>query len=378
MDHFEVVVVGAGVVGLAIARQAALQGQAVVLLEKEPSFGMSTSSRNSEVIHAGIYYPENSLKAKYCVLGNRLLYAYLQERGLAFKNYGKLIVASNSSEQDKLEKIWLGAKANGVTQLERLTQAQLGEIEPALSAFAGIYSGTTGVVDSHALMLSLLGDFENAGGVVSYQTHFLGAQMAHHPGNFQVTYSSRDEPERLFQFSCDYVINAAGLGAIAVAKTIAGLDAQYIPQAYFVKGNYFSLTGKTPFRHLIYPIPEEVGLGVHLTLDLNGRAKFGPDVEHIDTQREEEINYAVNPERSNDFEAHIRRYWPTLPTGALSPDYSGVRPKIKYGGQVYKDFKISTEQEHHVPGLINLFGFESPGLTAALAIGEDLGQRLIK
>ncbi|BDW10077.1 FAD-dependent oxidoreductase [Polynucleobacter sp. SHI8] len=377
MDHIEVVVVGAGVVGLAIARELALQGQSVLLVEKEPSFGMSTSSRNSEVIHAGIYYPKDSLKAKLCVQGNRLLYNYAKERGVPFKNYGKLIVACTQAEQASLEQIWHRAQENGVSGLERMTQSTIHHLEPELNALEGIYSPTTGIIDSHSYMLSLLGDFENAEGVISYRTTFEHAQLLNQCGRFVITLKSGQDNEDVFEMSCDHLINCAGLGAVEVAKRVSGLSPQYIPEAYFVKGNYFSLSGKTPFRHLIYPVPEQAGLGVHLTLDLNGRAKFGPDVEHIDATDEQTIDYAVDPSRVGHFENQIRQYWPGLPSGSLTPDYSGVRPKIKMNGIVGADFRIDTTEQHGLPGLINLFGIESPGLTASLAIAQEV-QKLSK
>jgi L-2-hydroxyglutarate oxidase LhgO len=375
MDHIEVVVVGAGVVGLAIARELALHGQSVLLVEKEQSFGMSTSSRNSEVIHAGIYYPKDSLKANLCVQGNRQLYSYAKERGVPFNNFGKLIVACNQAEQASLEQIWHRAQDNGVSGLERMTQSRIHQVEPELNALEGIYSPTTGIIDSHSYMLSLLGDFENAGGVISYRTSFEHAQLLNHSARWVIALKSSEDSE-VFEISCDHLINCAGLGALDVAKKIKGLSPLHIPEAYFVKGNYFSLNGKTPFRHLIYPVPEQAGLGVHLTLDLNGRAKFGPDVEHIDSTDEQTIDYAVDPLRVDHFEKQIRQYWPGLPSNSLTPDYSGVRPKIKMNGTVEADFKIDTSEQHGVRGLINLFGIESPGLTASLAIAQEVHKHL--
>ena len=372
----EVVVVGAGVVGLAIARELALHGRSVLLVEKENSFGMSTSSRNSEVIHAGIYYPKDSLKAKLCVQGNRLLYSYAKERGVPFKNYGKLIVACSQAEQASLEQIWHRAQENGVSGLEHMTQSRIHQVEPELNALEGVYSPTTGIIDSHSYMLSLLGDFENAGGVISYRTSFEHAHLLNQSKRWVITLKSGDDAE-VFEMSCNHLINCAGLGAVEVVKRVNGLSPLHIPEAYFVKGNYFSLSGKTPFRHLIYPVPEQAGLGVHLTLDLNGRAKFGPDVEHIDSTDEQTIDYAVDPSRVGHFENQIRQYWPGLSSGSLTPDYSGVRPKIKMNGIVGADFRIDTPEQHGMAGLINLFGIESPGLTASLAIAQEV-QKLSK
>ncbi len=378
MDHMDVVVVGAGVVGLAIAREIALSGKSVLVIEKESSFGMSTSSRNSEVIHAGIYYPQNSLKAKYCVEGNRLLYAYAKERAIPFHPCGKLIVATTEQEREDLDRIWQQGKNNGVFGLHKKTQAQALQIEPELKVVEAIFSETTGVIDSHSLMLSYVGDIENANGMISYRTKFLQARRSSQQGRFSLTLEMDGQTDSTFEFSCDYLINCAGLSAVEIAKKIDGLDTNLIPEPYFIKGNYFSLSGKTPFKHLIYPIPEKAGLGVHLTLDLNGRAKFGPDVEHIEDITEDTIEYAVNPHRINHFEKHIRQYWPSLPNGVLSPDYSGVRPKIKIAGQVWPDFKIDVEEQHHIAGLVNLYGIESPGLTASLAIAKSISQQLEK
>ena len=378
MDHMDVVVVGAGVVGLAIAREMALDGKSVLVIEKEKSFGMSTSSRNSEVIHAGIYYPQHSLKAKYCVEGNRLLYPYAKARAIPFNPCGKLIVATSEQEHQELERIWQQGQQNGVPGLHKKTQSQLAEMEPALKAIEAIYSETTGVIDSHALMLSYVGDLENAGGIISYRTKLHGVERASSQGRFEVNIAMEEPTGSSYKMSCDEFINCAGLSSVDVARQIEGLDERFIPEPYFVKGNYFSLTEKMPFRHLIYPIPEKAGLGVHLTLDLNGRAKFGPDVEHIDVTREHEIDYAVNPQRTKHFEQQIRQYWPELPNNVLSPDYSGVRPKIKILGQVWPDFKMGFEEEHHIPGLVNLYGIESPGLTASLSIAKSVCETLKK
>jgi L-2-hydroxyglutarate oxidase LhgO len=306
---------------------------------------------------------------------NRLLYSYAKERGVPFNNYGKLIVACTSGEQEALEQIWHRAQENGVRGLERMTQTTIHQVEPELHALEGIYSPSTGIIDSHSYMLSLLGDFENAGGVISYRTTFEHAQLLNQSERWVITLKSGEDAD-VFEMSCDEVINCAGLGAVEVAKKIDGLLPIHIPEAYFVKGNYFSLSGKTPFRHLIYPVPEKAGLGVHLTLDLNGRAKFGPDVEHIESTDEKTINYAVDPSRVGHFEKQIRQYWPGLPSNSLTPDYSGVRPKIKMNGKVEADFRIDNTEQHGVPGLINLFGIESPGLTASLAIAQEVQKHL--
>ena len=277
-----------------------------------------------------------------------------------------------------MERIWQQGQNNGVPGLHKKTQSQLAEIEPALKAIEAIYSETTGVIDSHTLMLSYVGDLENAGGIISYRTKLHGVERTSSQGRFEVNIAMEEPTGSRYEMSCDELINCAGLSSVDVARQIEGLDERFIPEPYFVKGNYFSLAGKTPFQRLIYPIPEKAGLGVHLTLDLNGRAKFGPDVEHIDATMENEINYSVDPNRSDKFEQQIRQYWPELPKDMLSPDYSGVRPKIKISGQVWPDFKIDFEEQHHIPGLVNLYGIESPGLTASLAIAKSVGETLKK
>jgi L-2-hydroxyglutarate oxidase LhgO len=371
MEKLDCVVVGAGVVGLAIAREMALQGHETVILEREASFGTVSSSRNSEVIHAGIYYPKDSLKAKLCVEGNRLLYEYCRNHQVGTQAYGKLIVASDPKQIDALHGIFYRAQQNEARDIRLITAKEAKIVEPDLRVAAALLSPSTGVVDSHAYMLSLLGGFEDAGGMIAYLSPVNRAYVI--PGGFELEVAGAD-PMRL---QTKYFINCAGMSAPAVAKKIEGLAPASIPKAYFAKGNYFSLLGKAPFKHLIYPVPEPGGLGVHLTLDMAGQAKFGPDVEWLDIESEEQIHYAVDPKRGEEFYAAIRQYWPSLKEGSLQADYSGVRAKIVSKEQTAGDFRIDGPEEHGIEGLYNLFGFESPALTASLAIANYLKRRMI-
>jgi L-2-hydroxyglutarate oxidase LhgO len=380
MDHVDTVVIGAGVVGLAVARALALSGREVMVIEHERAIGQGTSSRNSEVIHGGLYYPTGSLKAKLCVRGKALLYDYLQERGLPHQRCGKLIVATDESQLKKLAAIEAQAVANGVP-VERLSREQAREKEPQLECIAALYSPTTGIVSSHDLMTSLQGDLEHAGGIVALatqvlgvefstknqsQTHVLHAQSATESGAFE---------SMTLSFRC--LVNAAGLYAPHMAQRMQGLDAQHIPQAFYAKGNYYSLSGKAPFRHLIYPIPQEAGLGVHLTLDLGGQAKFGPDVQWLEGVTDpSQIDFSVDASRADAFYAEVRKYWPHLQDGQLTPSYSGVRPKISSPSQAAADFLIQGADQHGIEGLVNLFGIESPGLTSCMAVGEHVVEML--
>ena len=353
------VVVGAGVVGLAVARALALRGREVMVLEKERWIGSETSSRNSEVIHAGIYYPRNSLKARLCVAGKQQLYAYCAERGVAHRRLGKLIVACNEAEIAVIEGVRQRAAANGVGDLEWLGGNELRALEPALAAVGAYLSPSTGIIDSHALMLAYQADLEAAGGMVVLRAPVLAGRVVE--GGFALEIGGA-EPMTLF---CRSLVNSAGVHAPALARAIAGLPPDAVPPAYFCRGVYFTLAGRSPFRHLIYPVPEKAGLGVHLTLDLAGQARFGPDVEWIDG-----IDYTVDPRRGERFYAAIRHYWPGLPDGALQPGYAGIRPKISGPTEPAADFRIEGPAGHGVPGLVNLYGIESPGLTASLAIAE--------
>ena len=361
----ECVVAGAGVVGLAVARALALAGREVLVLEATGLVGSETSARNSEVIHAGIYYKPGSLKARLCVAGRNALYAYCAERGIGHKRCGKLIVANGEVEIAKLETIRAQAAICGVTDLETLDQAALKKMEPALRADAALLSPSTGIVDSHGLMLALRGDMENEGGTIAFNAPVVGGAITTSGILIDV---GGAEPMTL---RAGVFVNSAGHGAVTLAKSIEGLDPAHIPPAYLCKGSYYSLPGRASFSRLIYPVPEAAGLGVHLTLDLGGQARFGPDTEWIDA-----MDYDVDPARAERFYGAIRQYWPALPDGALSPAYAGIRPKITPPGAPAADFRIDGPDEHGVPGLVNLFGIESPGLTASLAIGALVAEKL--
>ena len=361
MERLDCIVVGAGVVGLAIARALAIAGREVGVVDAAESIGTVTSARNSEVIHAGIYYPRGSLKARFCVSGKEMLYRYCADRGVPHRRSGKLIVATDDSQVPTLDKIRAQAAANGVGDLRLLSARDANDLEPDLRCTAALLSPSTGIIDSHAYMLALQGEAEANGAVFVFHTPVeAGALRAN---GIELALGG-SEPMRVLART---VVNSAGLHAPAVAASIEGLPQTDIPPAYFAKGNYFALQGKSPFRHLVYPVPEAAGLGVHLTLDLGGQARFGPDVEWVD-----EIDYNVDPRRSDGFYEAIRNYWPGLRDGALVPAYSGIRPKIQAPDEPAKDFLIRGPADHGVPGLINLFGIESPGLTASPAIAEHV------
>ncbi len=361
MDRIECVVVGAGVVGLAVARRMAQAGLEVIVLETADDIGTGTSSRNSEVIHAGIYYPAGSLMAQLCVSGKKMLYAYCDDHGVPYRRCGKLIVATAESENGKLASIKAHAEANGVDDLQTLSKTDATALEPALSCTGALLSPSTGIIDSHAYMLSLRGDVENAGGVLAFHAPLLRARSLHDGFEIEV---GGDAPMTI---GCQLLVNSAGLSAPTVARAIEGMPPDRIPTSYYAKGNYFSCNARAPFSRLIYPVPELGGLGVHLTIDMGGQAKFGPDVEWVD-----ELNYAVDPARAELFYPAIRRYWPQLPDGALSPSYAGIRPKIVPPAVARQDFVIQGPPDHGVAGLVNLFGIESPGLTSSLAIADHV------
>jgi L-2-hydroxyglutarate oxidase LhgO len=358
MDQVDCVVIGAGVVGLAVARALALRGREVLVLEAANAIGTSTSSRNSEVIHAGIYYPPGSLKADLCVQGRALLYDYCRERGISHRRCGKLLVATESAQVAQLQGIADQALRNGVNDLAFLSADEARQVEPQLVCEAALLSPGTGIVDSHGLMLALLGDLENAGGLLALNAPLERALLRPSGIELHATDGTR--------LHARTVVNAAGLQALALAARFAGLDPQHVPQAFFAKGNYFTLATRAPFSHLIYPVPQAAGLGVHLTLDLGGQAKFGPDVQWVDSPDD----LTVDPARGAAFYAEVRKYWPGLQDGALLPGYAGIRPKISGPGAPARDFVIQTPRDHGVPGLVNLFGIESPGLTSCLAIGD--------
>ena len=374
MEQVDCVVIGAGVVGLAIAREMALQGRGTILLERESAFGTISSARNSEVIHAGIYYPKDSLKAKLCVEGNRLLYEYCRSHQVATQPYGKLIVAVDETQIDDLQAILYKAQNNGVPEIKMISEDHAKALEPNLKCSAAILSSSTGIVDSHGYMLSLLGGFEDGGGMIAYQSPLIGAKLIgdQAQSGFELEIGGADG----MKIQTKMLINCAGMSAPAVAQKIEGLDPNQIPKAYFAKGNYFSLSGKSPFKHLIYPTPEPGGLGVHLTLDMGGQAKFGPDVEWLDIENEEQIDYTVDPKRAEGFYEAVRRYWPGIKDGALQPDYSGVRAKIVPPDTPAGDFCFNGPEDHGLHGLYNLYGFESPGLTSSLAIAKHLERKI--
>ncbi|KAF2394383.1 NAD(P)/FAD-dependent oxidoreductase [Pseudomonas frederiksbergensis] len=355
----ECVVIGAGVVGLAVARALALSGREVIVVEAGEGIGVGISSRNSEVIHAGIYYPSGSLKARLCVEGKQRLYAFCDERGVEYQRLGKLIVATDEDQRAALQRLMAQGLSNGVDDLQWLDAAEARALEPELSCVAALWSPSTGIVDSHGLMLALQGDAEAAGASVAFHTPLLAARCIEQGFELQM---GGVQPMTL---SCRELINSAGLSAPEVASRISGLPHQYVPEARLCKGSYFSFSGRAPFRHLVYPAPESAGLGVHMTLDLGGQARFGPDVEWVD-----HIDYRVDPRRADGFYQAIRRYWPGLPDDSLQPAYSGIRPKITGPTEPAADFIISGPTQHGAPGLVNLFGIESPGLTSCLALAE--------
>jgi L-2-hydroxyglutarate oxidase LhgO len=364
MDRIDTVIIGAGVVGLALARECALRGHETLILEAAARFGTGVSARSSEVIHAGLYYPQGSLKARLCVAGRERLYQFCQRRGVGHRRCGKLIVAVSAAQRGELEALAAGAAANGV-ELVSLTAAQALALEPELACAAALYSPHTGIVDSQALMLALLGEAQAHAATLSTGSTLTrviledsGARLAVNGGAPSV------RTRRL--------INCAGIAAPAVARLMEGLPgAAHLPRTHFARGNYFALRGRAPFRHLIYPLPEAAGLGIHLTLDLSGGARFGPDVEWLERE-----DYAVNPGRAARFDAAIRSWWPGLPQGALEPAYAAIRPRISAEGEALGDFRIEDAAVHGVPGLINLFGIESPGLTASLALASEVADRL--
>ena len=362
-ERADCAVIGAGVVGLAVARRLALAGREVVVLEAADAIGTEISSRNSEVIHAGIYYPTGSLKARLCVAGKEALYAYCAARGVPHKRLGKLIVATNVREEEGLAALKAKAEANGVFDLVWLSAAEARRMEPALHCTAALLSPSTGILDSHAYMLSLQGEAEAAGAAIAFETPLLRGEPS---GGGVLIETGGAAPMRL---QCDLVVNCAGLDAPALSRRIAGVAR--IPAPYLAKGSYFTLAGRSPFTRLIYPMPEPGGLGVHLTIDMGGQARFGPDVEWVSERR-----YEVDPRRSEKFYAAIRSYWPGLADGALAPGYSGIRPKISAPDAPAADFVIHGPAQTGVPGYAALYGIESPGLTASLAIAEAVAGKL--
>lgn len=358
-ERIDCAVIGGGVVGLAIARKLAMSGREVVVLEAEAHFGIHTSSRNSEVMHAGIYYPTGSLKARLCFAGRNALYRYCAEHDVNHRRLGKVIVACDESELPGLEKYRQQAAINGCDDLRMVTRDELLEMEPAVRGVAGVLSPSTGIIDAHGLMLAYLGDAESHGGVLALASPVLGGEVLHEGVLLKV---GGEEPMEL---SCRAVVNAAGFHAQAVARSITGIPATTIPRTYYAIGHYYTLSAKAPFNRLIYPVARQDWLGVHVTIDLGGQVKFGPDFDWIDR-----IDYRFDESRAPAFYKAIRRYYPALEDGALNPGYTGIRPKIHGPGEPAPDFMIQGPLDHGVPRMVNLFGIESPGLTSSLAIAD--------
>ncbi len=365
MERVDCIVIGAGVVGIAVARNLALAGREVVVLESAGAVGTGTSSRNSEVIHAGIYYRRGSLKARLCIKGREMLYRYCLEHGVAHRRCGKLIVATQGSQRETLRQIRGGAEANGVLDLRELTGAEAVAMEPKLSCVAALLSPSTGIIDSHGYMLSLQGDAEDHGAAFAFMSPVERGRIT--PTGFELDIGGAEPTTILAR--C--VINSGGLHAQHIMQDMAGFPARRIPPCHYAKGNYYTLSGRSPFSRLVYPVPEDAGLGVHLTFDLGGQTRFGPDVEWVDS-----IDYSVDARRAERFYRAIRPYWPAIPDGSLQPGYAGIRPKVQGPGEPPRDFVIQGPSDHGVNGLINLFGIESPGLTASLAIADHVCQRL--
>ena len=367
MERLDAVVIGAGVVGLAVARALAVAGREVVILEAEDAIGTHTSSRNSEVIHAGIYYPKGSLKARACVEGKQRLYEYCVSHGVPHRRSGKLIVATDAGQLEELEVIQKKAQDNGVTDVVWMTRAQALALEPELACMGALYSPSTGIIDSHALMLAYLGEAEAHGAMLALKSRL--EKVCIRNGFFEL-HVAGSEP-----IAAGRLVNSAGLRAPSVARCMDGFPQSLVPGEFYAKGNYYALARRSPFSRLVYPVPEPGGLGVHVTLDLAGQARFGPDVEWVERVGGKE-DYAVDPRRAERFYAAIRRYWPGLPDGALLPGYAGIRPKTAGPGAPAPDFDIQGPARHGVPGLVHLFGIESPGLTASLALADAVVNEL--
>jgi len=365
LDHIDITIVGSGVIGLAIAQELATPETSLVILEKNQNFGEETSSRNSEVIHAGIYYPQNSLKALHCVRGKQLLYNYCQKHAIEHQKIGKLIIATNIEELSTLDEIKKKASANGVTDLKKLSREEVYAKEPLIQAVGALFSPSTGIINSHQLMQSFLNSAEKNGAQLVCNTKVTGIT----PNSNGMQVISRDSNHQTYTFTTNLLINAAGLNAQKVAESIESLEKETIPPLYLCQGNYFTLQGKSPFGHLIYPVPEKsgAGLGIHATIDLSGQVKFGPDTKYIDS-----VNYQVDEKLRGKFNKAILRYYPQVTSEKLIPAYSGIRPKLQGPGDSFKDFIIQGANDHGIKGLIQLFGIESPGLTSCLSIAEQV------
>ena len=361
----QVLVIGAGVVGLAMARAVALKGHEVVVAEAEGHIGSGISSRNSEVIHGGMYYPTGTLRGRHCVAGRRLLYAFCASHGVPHRKCGKLIVATDAAEVDKIESIAAQGKINDVEGLTPITTEAARAMEPDLVCAGALHSPETGIVDAHAYMLALRGDLEDAGGAIAFNTPVKGAVRK--DGQWLVSFGGDDAGEMAF----DAVVNCGGLGAQKLARAMPDYPADRVPRLVLAKGNYFTFTGRPVFKRLIYPVPAPGGLGVHVTIDLAGRMRFGPDVEWIERE-----HYPVDPKRADLFYGAIRRYWPKISDGTLAPDYSGIRPKLTGKGETQADFLIDAPAQHGLPGLVQMFGIESPGLTSSLSLADEVASYL--
>jgi L-2-hydroxyglutarate oxidase LhgO len=364
MMHVQTIVIGAGVVGLAVARALARTGREVLVLEQAEHVGAETSSRNSEVVHSGLYYTPGSLKARTCVAGAAQLYAYCAERGVPHRRTGKLIVATTDAERAVLARYLELGTENGVQQLRLIDAAEATTLEPAVRCVAALHSPVTGIVDSHALMVALWGDLQAAGGDVVFRTAVRGGSRT--DGGFVLRLEGDAD-----ELSCDELVNAAGLYAPPLARSLDGCAGESAPAPFYARGHYFALSGKPPFQRLVYPVAEAAGLGIHATIDLAGRVRFGPDVEWTDA-----IDYRFDETRRERFAASIRRYYPDLDDSRLQPDYVGVRPKIVGPGNAPADFRIDGPQAHGIAGLVHLYGIESPGLTACFALADCVGERL--
>ena len=369
MESVDCIVVGAGVVGLAVARALAMAGREVIVLEAADAIGTGTSSRNSEVIHAGIYYAQGSLKAKHCVAGKHRLYEYCETHGVGYRRCGKFIVATSDAELAILDGIKAKAAANGVDDLTALDSAAAQAAEPALRCTGAMVSPSTGIVDSHGVMLAYQGEAEDHGAMIAFHAHVDGGWVDGNRKQLTVSIAGGEQ----MQIACDLLVNAAGLGAQPLSNRLEGLAEGSVPPLYYCKGSYFSLLGRQPFSRLIYPVPDSASLGVHVTVDLAGQVRFGPDQEWV-----EDINYDVEPSRADVFYDAVRKYYPALQDGALQPAYSGMRPKIQAPDEPGRDFMIQGPDGHGINGMVNLYGIESPGLTASLSIAEDVAALLLR
>ena len=365
--HTNTVVIGAGVVGLAIAKEISSKDPEIIILEKEGRIGQITSSRNSGVIHAGMYYPSHTLKSKFCVEGNRLLYAYAKKFNVPFENTKKIIVANNQSQMIQIQEIKQQAELNGVLNLEILDKRQVNKLEPLIKSEGGLLVPSTGIIDQHSLMQSYLGEFETNGGMLSYNSTV--KKISINNNRFEILVFDKNIYTNII---CNNLINAAGIFSSEVANSIEGLDKKYVPQTFLAKGNYFSLNKKLPINHLIYPVPEKISLGIHLTLEIDHSIKFGPDAEWVD----DPYDYSVNEKLKSKFVNSISKYLPDVSENMLSPSYAGIRPITSKEDRVKRDFTISTVENHQIENLINLYGIESPGLTSSLAIAKYVVERL--